>query len=159
MAATFRKERCTQFNASLRRLSAKNGGKMAKRQTVTAHFEIDQDRYWYVVAELGAGKAAISDGQTLPKARRRIRQAIALLLNVNESAFDVREEINLPRKAMTTLRRHQGAQEKLKAGATEAAEAARSAAQVLAKLGLSRRDAGDLLGLSGARIQQVLNNS
>ena len=71
----------------------------------------------------------------------------------------MREEINLPRKAMATLRRHQGAQEKLQADAAEAAEAARSAAQVLTKLGISRRDTGDLLGLSGARIQQVLNNS
>jgi predicted RNase H-like HicB family nuclease len=132
---------------------------MAKRKTFAARFELDEDGYWAVVAELGPGKSAISDGQTLPKARRRIRQAIALLLDVDEKSFDLREEINLPRKAMATLQRHQGAQEKLQADAAEAAEAARSAAQALAKLGISRRDAGDLLGLSGARIQQVLNNS
>jgi predicted RNase H-like HicB family nuclease len=132
---------------------------MAKRKTFTARFELDENSYWSVVAELGPNKSAISDGQTLPKARRRIRQSIALLLDTDEDAFDVREEINLPRKAMATLRRYRGAQEKLQADAAEAAEAARSAAQVLAKLGISRRDTGDLLGLSGARIQQVLNNS
>jgi predicted RNase H-like HicB family nuclease len=129
---------------------------MAKRKTFAARFELDEDGYWAVVAELGANKSAISDGQTLPKARRRIRQAIALLLGTDESTFDVREEINLPHKAMAKLRRYQGAQEKLHA---DAAEAARSAAQVLAKLGISRRDTGDLLGLTGARIQQVLNDS
>ena len=133
---------------------------MARRKTYTARFELDDDGYWSVVADLGAGKAAISDGQTLPKARRRIRQSIALLLDSDdEQSFDVREEINLPRKAMATLQRFKGAQEKLRQGEVEAAAAARLAAQVLAKLGISRRDAGDLLGLSGARIQQVLNNS
>jgi predicted RNase H-like HicB family nuclease len=132
---------------------------MAKRKTFAARFELDEDGYWAVVAELGPNKSAISDGQTLPKARRRIRQAIALLLGTDESTFDVREEINLPHKAMAKLRRYQGAQEKLHADAAEAAEAARSAAQVLAKLGISRRDTGDLLGLTGARIQQVLNDS
>lgn len=132
---------------------------MAKRKTFAARFELDEHGYWAVVAEVAPGKSAISDGQTLPKARRRIRQAIALLLNVDEKAFDVREELKLPRKAIATLRRHQGAQEKLQADAAAAAEAARSAAQVLAKLGISRRDTGDLLGLSGARIQQVLNNT
>jgi predicted RNase H-like HicB family nuclease len=132
---------------------------MAKRKTFTARFELDENGYWSVVAELTAGKSAISDGQTLPKARRRIRQSIALLLDVDdENGFDVHEEINLPPKVMATLRRYQGAQEKLQADAVEAAEAARSAAQVLAKLGISRRDTGDLLGLSGARIQQVLDN-
>jgi hypothetical protein len=52
----------------------------------------------------------------------------------------------------------QGAQEQLQADAVEAAEAARSAAQVLAKLGISRSDTGDLLALTFARIEQVLND-
>jgi predicted RNase H-like HicB family nuclease len=132
---------------------------MAKRKSYTARFELDEDGYWSVVAEISANKVAISDGQTLPKARRRIRQSIALLLDADEQSFDIREEINLPRKAMATLQRFKGAQEKLRQDEVEAAAAARLAAQVLAKLGISRRDAGDLLGLSGARIQQVLNNS
>jgi len=130
---------------------------MAKRKTYTARFELDENGYWSVVTEVSPGKAAISDGQTLPKARRRIRQSIALLLDVDESSFDICEDVNLPRRAMTSLRRYQGAQQKLRQDTEEAAQAARAAAQVLAKLGISRRDAGDLLGLSGARIQQVLN--
>jgi hypothetical protein len=134
-------------------------GRMSKRKTYIARFDLDEDGYWAVVADIGPGKSAISDGQTLPKARRRIRQSIALLLDVDERSFDVREEINLPRRVMTTLRRYQVAQEKLRKDAAEAAEAGRVAAGVLSKLGISRRDAGDLLGLSGARIQQVLDNS
>jgi predicted RNase H-like HicB family nuclease len=132
---------------------------MARKKTYTARFDLDESGYWAVVVNMGGGKAAISDGQTLPKARRRIRQSIALLLDVDEHSFDVREEINLPTKAMVRLRRYQGAREKLEHDALEAAEAARSAAKVLSALGVSRRDAGDLLGLSGARVQQVLNSS
>jgi len=132
---------------------------MAKRKTYTARFELDKNGYWSVVTEVGSGKAAISDGQTLPKARRRIRQSIALLLDVDENSFDICEDVNLPRKAMTRLRRYQGAQQKLRQDSEEAAQAERAAAQVLAELGISRRDTGDLLGLSGARIQQVLNES
>jgi hypothetical protein len=60
---------------------------------------------------------------------------------------------------MTSLERHLNAQEKLRQDTADAADAARAAAQVLSKLGLSRRDTGDLLGLSGARIQQVLDNA
>jgi len=132
---------------------------MARKRSFTARFELDGSGYWAVVAEIGSGKSAISDGQTLPKARRRIRQAIALLLDVGEETFEVGEEFNLPRKAMTSLERHLNAQEKLRQDTVEAAHAARAAAQVLSNLGLSRRDAGDLLGLSGARIQQVLDNA
>jgi predicted RNase H-like HicB family nuclease len=132
---------------------------MAKKKIYRACFDLDEDGYWSVVANLGGGKSAISDGQTLPKARRRIRQSIALLLDVDERSFDVHEEINLPSKVMARLRRYQGAREKLEHDAKEAAEAARAAAEGLSALGVSRRDAGDLLGLSGARIQQVLNES
>jgi predicted RNase H-like HicB family nuclease len=139
--------------------SESNGGKMASRKTYPARFELDENGYWSVVSDVGPGKTAISDGQTLPKARRRIRQSIALLLEVSEGSFDIREDVNLPRKAMTSLRRYQGAQKKLRQDTEEAAQAERAVAQVLAKLGISRRDAGDLLGLSGARIQQVLNES
>jgi predicted RNase H-like HicB family nuclease len=132
---------------------------MAKRKTYTVRFELGENGYWSVVTEVGPGRTAISDGQTLPKARRRIRQSIALLLDVDESAFDTCEVVNLPRKVMTSLRRYQGAQQRLRRDTEDAAQAARAAARVLAELGISRRDAGDLLGLSGARIQQVLNES
>jgi predicted RNase H-like HicB family nuclease len=132
---------------------------MAKRKVYTAQFELDENGYWAVVADLGPGKSAISDGQNLPKARRRIRQSIALLLEIDEQSFDIHEEYGLPRKVMASLKRYQVAQEKLRRDAEEATQAERSVAQVLAALGISRRDAGDLLGLSGARIQQVLNGT
>ena len=109
-----------------------------------------------VTAEIAPRKVALSDGQTLPKARRRIRQAIALLLDVDEQTFDISEEVKLPPRAMAKVRRHQDAQAKLRQDSQLATRAAREAAEVLADLGISRRDAGDLLGVSGARVQQVL---
>jgi predicted RNase H-like HicB family nuclease len=129
---------------------------MGKQKTFVARFELDEDGYWAVVADLGGGKSAISDGQTLPKARRRIRQAIALALDVTEESFSLRDELALPRKAMTTLERYQEVKEQLRKDELEALKATKVAVQALSALGLSVRDAGDLLGLTGARVHQVL---
>jgi predicted RNase H-like HicB family nuclease len=65
---------------------------MAKRKVYTAQFELGENGYWAVTADVGPGKSAISDGQTLPKARRRIRQSIALLLEIDARSFDIHEE-------------------------------------------------------------------
>lgn len=54
---------------------------MAKRKTYVARYERDEDDYWSVVVQVDAKRSAISDGQTLPKARRRIRQSLAVFRN------------------------------------------------------------------------------
>ncbi len=130
---------------------------MSRRKVFTARFERDEDGYWCVVAQLGAHRSAISDGQTLPKARRRIRQAISLLLEVPEDSFEVREQVVLPAGAESTLARHRTAQARLRSQALTAADTAKRAARALTRLGISRRDAGELLGVSGSRVQQVVS--
>jgi hypothetical protein len=129
---------------------------MTRRKVFTARFELDEAGYWEVVTELRRGRYAISSGQTLPKVRRRIRQAIARALGVEETSFTVRDELALPLQAMSILKRYQAAREKLRKAELEAAEATQLAARMLSELGISRRDAGDLLGLTGARVHQVL---
>lgn len=126
------------------------------KKTYTATFERDEDGYWAVVAQVAPRQSAISDGQTLAKARRRIRQAIAALLDAPEDSFDVEERLRLPAEARRCLQRYQRAQARLDQQERDAKEAQRAAAKALAKAGLSRRDAGDILGVSGARVQQVL---
>jgi predicted RNase H-like HicB family nuclease len=133
---------------------------MTKRKTYTARFELaTAGGKWVVVANVGRHLRAISDGQTLPKARKRIRQAIALLLDVeDEHSFDIEEQVQLPPTAMARIGRHRGARDGLRKQEAEASRAARAAARALTALGISRRDTGDLLGLTGARIQQVLKS-
>ena len=122
-----------------------------------ATYERDEDGYWSVVVKVGLRQAAISDGQTLPKARRRIRQALALLLDVPEDSLEIVDDVKLPAPAMRALKRLQATQLRLERQARETDQARRKVAAELDRLGISRRDAGDLLGVSGARVQQLLD--
>lgn len=129
---------------------------MAKRKTYTARYERDENDYWAVSADLGRGAVAVSDGQTLPKARKRIRIAIGVLLDVDEDSFDVIDDVVLPAAAKSALLEYKQAQAAEIERILAAGSARSRAASVLIKHGLSRRDAGDLLGLTGQRVQQLL---
>lgn len=121
-----------------------------------ARFERDENGYWSVVADLGAKRTAISDGQTLPKARRRIRQAISLLLDAPEGSFEIKEEVVLPARARRALDNLLAAQKAARETSAALDDARRAAAVALQAHGLSRRDAGELLGVTGQRVQQML---
>lgn len=128
---------------------------MTKRK-VTVRYERDEDGHWTAVAKLGPKDSAISDGPTLERARQRVRQAIALHLETAEDAFEIQDDVVLPAAAKRALRRYVGARTKAEALLDQSGAALKEAAEQLSDVGLSRRDAGDLLGLSGARVQQVL---
>jgi predicted RNase H-like HicB family nuclease len=127
-----------------------------KKRAVHARFERDEDGYWAVTAALGRNDSAISDGQTLPKARRRIVDAVALHLGVPPAAIQIVEEIALPVGASRAVRELQAAANRYEEARAQLDERRRRAAAILSKAGVSRRDVGDILGVSGARIQQLL---
>ncbi len=129
---------------------------MAKRQKYVARFERDENNYWSVVVECGPKKTAISDGQTLPKARKRIRQSIAGLMQVPEDSFDLVEDVVLPAPARKALDALEAAQAEAAAKAKELQAARQKAVVALRKCKLSLSDAGDLLGVSKQRVQVVL---
>lgn len=127
-----------------------------KKKIYTAEYELGSDGYWGVVVRVSPKEAAISDGQTLSKARRRIRQSLAALLDVPENSFEIVDDIRLgapARRAVSKLRTAQAAAEK---ASSDAKAAAANAAKALAVLGMSRRDAGEVLGVTGARVQQLV---
>jgi predicted RNase H-like HicB family nuclease len=130
---------------------------MAKRKSYVARYEKDENNYWSVTVKIDPKQAAVSDGQTLPKARRRIRQAVALLLNVSEDSFDLVDDFAFPASIRRALRSYEEAQEVAKAKAERLESTRRKAAESLVAHGISRRDAGEILGVSGQRIQQVLD--
>lgn len=127
-----------------------------KRKSYVARYEKDENNYWSVVVKVGPKQTAVSDGQTLPKARRRIRQAVSLLLDVDEDSFDLVDDFALPAPVKRALRSYDEAQEAARAKAERLESARRIAAETLVAHGISRRDAGEILGVSGQRIQQVL---
>jgi DNA-directed RNA polymerase specialized sigma subunit len=106
--------------------------------------------------EVSKKQSTISDGQTLPKARKRIRDALALLLDVPVTAFQIEEVIELPSKAERALIGFAEAKKVAEDSAEKLETARRQVASALVAAGLSRRDAGEILGVTGMRVQQML---
>jgi len=97
-----------------------------------------------------------SRARTLREARVKLRSAVAALVE-DAYSIDFVEDVKLPGDTRRLLVRHWAARRQMKEAARRAREAARTAAQALLALKLKRHDVADLLGLSAARLQQVLD--
>lgn len=96
-------------------------------------------------------------GQTLDQVRRRIREALSLWVQDADTA-ELVEEIRLPRHARQAIQRSSAARTRAERGREDAQLATSSAAKLLVeRLGLGVRDAGELLGLSYQRVQQLVS--
>lgn len=155
MPATYPRARFEPSNGT-RRLPWK-GLVEVKKYVVT--YERDENSCWSAVVKISSRETAISDGQTLPKARRRIRQAVAVALDVPEDSFELVDAVQLPAAATRALKRYRETQSELERWERDAERVRHAVASELDRLGISRRDTGDLLGLSGARVQQLLDEA
>jgi predicted RNase H-like HicB family nuclease len=128
---------------------------MAQTQ-YTAEFK-REDGWWIV--RIVEARGVHSNGRSLEEARRRVREALSL--DIGDAAFTVEfsERIELPSAATRELTRHRTARRRAEDQSKQAMKATRSAALALAKVGLSVRDTGSLLGLTGARVSQIIKES
>lgn len=97
-------------------------------------------------------------GRTLASAKRHARSAIAVYLEVDdpsEAGIEVVDDVRLPEDITTEIHRLTDQRSKVEALRTEVAEATRRAAANLRRMGLSTRDVGEILGISGARVAQI----
>lgn len=96
-------------------------------------------------------------GRSLRQAQQRIREALAVWLDAEPAILTIRDQLPEQLTAVTAqVSRARSAAER--AGA-KAQQQTVQAAKALTELGLSRRDAGELLGLSHQRVQQLLEAS
>lgn len=117
-------------------------------------FERDESGAW--IARVPSIRGCHSHGRTLEQARRRIREALALWVDDAEAA-ELDEELRLPTKARVAIERSRRARDEADESAAGARTATTEAARTLVEdVHLGLRDAGELLGLSHQRVQQLV---
>jgi predicted RNase H-like HicB family nuclease len=129
---------------------------MTQRRTYTIEYEHDADGWW--VASARGVKGCHTQGRTIEQARERVREALVLV--VGDSARNARlyDNVKLPLATRHLLKQHETARARAEAEAERAAQATRAAVEKLTDMGLSTRDAGELLGLSRQRVNQILHS-
>lgn len=97
-------------------------------------------------------------GRTLVAAKRYARSALAVHLEVEdlaEAGIQVIDDVRLPTPLIDTVEDLADQRSRAEALRGEVAATTRRAAAELRGLGLSTRDVGEILGISGARVAQI----
>ena len=126
----------------------------------TVRYERDEESGWWV-AQLKEAPAAITQGRTITEARRRIREALALVLDNDKAAAKATlvDDVRLPADARRALGRARTARQRLQNESKKAqATTAVAVRKLIETLGLSVRDVGELVGISYQRVQQLAHH-
>lgn len=130
---------------------------MNKRRAFSVVYERDDNNRWFVRCPDVQG--AHSHGRTLASSRRNIREAIAIVLDLDkEEGFDLSEEIRLGDESLQDAI-EQATERRELALASERVAAVATRSAILRALEsadtLSNRDLAELLNLSHQRVQQL----
>jgi predicted RNase H-like HicB family nuclease len=127
-----------------------------KRSSYRVVVERDESGAW--IARVPRVPGCHTHGRTLEEARRRIREALALWVE-DAASVELMEDVRLPTAAREAIRRSSRARKAAEVKRIDAQAATAEAAQALVgDLQLSVRDAGELLGLSHQRVQQLVSS-
>ncbi|HEY9755950.1 MAG TPA: type II toxin-antitoxin system HicB family antitoxin [Oculatellaceae cyanobacterium] len=120
----------------------------------TIRYEKDVTGWW--VATVKEVRGCHTQGRTIDQARRRIREALGLFVDHADKAKLI-DDVVLPANARTLLKRVLSTRKRAEEEAIKLQNSTAEAAEVLTKdVGVSVRDAGELLGLSHQRVHQLL---
>jgi predicted RNase H-like HicB family nuclease len=120
-----------------------------------AIFERDESGAW--LAHVPSIRGCHTYGRTLEQARSRLREALGLWISRPERAV-IKEDIRLPADLRAAVQRSRRKRERAERERENAQEETRAAAEALVDEGMSLRDAGELLGLSHQRVQQLVGS-
>lgn len=129
---------------------------MSPKKTYVAVYERDRDDDAWNVHIKGLDGCQ-TYGRSLRQAQARIREALAVWLDSEPDTLAIRHE--LPPSVAAIADSVATARRQAQDAGSKAQRATVEAVRRLTDLGLSRRDAAELLGLSHQRVQQVLEAS
>ena len=118
--------------------------------------ELSRDESGAWIATVPGVRGCHTYGRSLRQVKHRIREALSLWVHDADRA-DLTFDVRLPAGARRGLTQAERARARaLQAQQSAQREIASTASQLTNGLGLSVRDAADLLGLSHQRVQQIL---
>ena len=131
---------------------------MAASRTYRVHYTRDESGWWQ--AAVPDVQGCHTQGRTIQEARRRVREALALFVD-NAKTAKLKDEVRMPKRVADAVKRYRVARQRAEREQLEASVTARRAVKALAggRLRLSRRDAGEVLGISPQRVQQLLETA
>lgn len=125
---------------------------MAKMKRVEVVYE-KEDGLWFV--SVPAVRGCHTQAKSVAQARERIREALGLFID-NAKSVELEDRFRLPAEIRKAVTRFMAAKAKAEAEQMKARDAARESAAALKKQSFTMRDAGEVLGLSHQRVQQLL---
>lgn len=130
---------------------------MAKTKTYTITYERDARGLW--VAHVKGVAGCHTQGRTISQARERIREALSLFDDDADKARLV-DDVRLPSRVSRVVGAQRQARSKQELMAAKLRDLNVKAARVLTQeVGLSLRDAGELLGASQESVRQWVEAS
>jgi predicted RNase H-like HicB family nuclease len=126
---------------------------MTRRKHYVAVYERDRDSDAWLVHVEGID-ACHTYGRTLRQAGERIQEALALWLNREPEEFVLQHR--WPKTVVDAAAKVAAARHDAAEASQAASDATIRAARRLTRMGLSRRDTAEILGISHQRVQQLL---
>lgn len=124
-----------------------------KTKTYAVVLERDAQGWW--VASVRGVPGCHTQGHTIRQARERVREALGLYVEGAEKAT-LHVDVRLPVGARRAVAQHRHARVRAEKELDRAQRTTRAAVRALTQgLHLGLRDAGELLGLSHQRVQQL----
>lgn len=129
---------------------------MKAKKAYTARFEMGE-KYWVVNIEEVHG--CHTQARTIQQGKERIREALSLYIGDLASTVEIEVKTVLPGPVRKAVDRSLKERKRATDAEAEAAEATERAVKAMLEVGLSTRDAGELLGLTRQRVHQLASGS
>jgi DNA-directed RNA polymerase specialized sigma24 family protein len=122
----------------------------------TYHVDVTRDgKFWLIrIPEIGRSTQAIRYKDVAPMAG----ELVEIMTGLASQDYNLEIRVQLPNDVQDHRARAEALRDEAKRKFAEAAAESRAAVQELIALGLSQREAGEVLGLSFQRVNQLVNS-